>query len=79
MPRGLPTSAPTPALVQTSQLTLKKRRRLGSSSISVITQTLIMAKIKVNFEVALRAVDAGLVMHGKHVIPVSDSREVLDA
>jgi hypothetical protein len=57
---------------------IRQRERLGHSSISVITQTLIMANIKVNVEVAIKAADAGLVMPGEHVISVAGSHEGLD-
>jgi hypothetical protein len=57
---------------------IRQRERLGHSSISVITQTLIMAKIKVNVEVAIKAADAGLIMPGEHVISVAGSHEGLD-
>jgi hypothetical protein len=57
---------------------IRQRERLGHSSISVITQTLIMAKIKVNVEVAIKAADSGLVMPGEHVISVAGSHEGLD-
>jgi hypothetical protein len=40
---------------------IRQRERLGHTPISFITQTLIMAKIKVNVEVAIKAADAGLV------------------
>ena len=57
---------------------IRQRERLGHSPISVITQTLIMAKIKVNVEVVVKAADAGLVMPGERVISVAGSHEGLD-
>jgi hypothetical protein len=52
---------------------IRQRRRLGASPLSLITQTLIMMKVKVNVEIILKAADAGLLAPGERVISVAGS------
>ena len=51
---------------------------LGHSPLSIITQTLIMTKIKVNVECVVKAADEGLLVAGERVISVAGSHEGLD-
>lgn len=52
---------------------IRQKRRLGASPLSLITQTLIMMKVKVNVEIILKAADAGLLAPGERVISVAGS------
>ena len=57
---------------------IRQRQRLGHSPMSIITQTLIMAKIKVNVEIVAKACDAGQVLPGDRVISVAGSHKGAD-
>lgn len=57
---------------------VRRRQRLGPSPLSIITQALIMAGVKVNVEIAVKACDAGLVSPGERVVSVAGSHEGLD-
>ena len=57
---------------------IRRRQRLGHSPISVITQTLITAKIKVNVEIVAKACDAGQILPGEKVISVAGSHNGAD-
>jgi hypothetical protein len=52
---------------------IRRRKRLGHSPMSVITQTLITAKIKVNVEIVAKACDAGQILPGDKVISIAGS------
>jgi len=53
--------------------TIRQRGSLGASPVSIITQTLIAMKVKVNVEIVLKAADAGLLEPGEHVISIAGS------
>ena len=53
--------------------TIRQRGSLGPSPVSIITQTLIAMKVKVNVEIVLKATDAGLLTPGEHVISIAGS------
>jgi len=57
---------------------IRQRRRLGHSPLSLITQTLIMMRVKVNVEIVLKAADAGLLAPGERVISVAGSHRGAD-
>jgi len=57
---------------------MRQRERLGPSPLSVITQALIMMKIKVNVEVVVKAADNGIVVPGERVISLTGSHLGLD-
>jgi hypothetical protein len=57
---------------------IRRRQRLGHSPMSVITQTLISAKIKVNVEIIAKACDAGQILPGDKVISVAGSHNGAD-
>lgn len=57
---------------------IRQRQRLGHSPMSIVTQTLIMAKIKVNVEIIAKACDAGLILPGDRVISVAGSHIGVD-
>ena len=57
---------------------IRRRQRLGHSPMSVITQTLITAKIKVNVEIIAKACDAGQILPGDKVISVAGSHNGAD-
>ena len=57
---------------------IRQRQRLGHSPMSIITQSLIALKVKVNAEIVAKACDAGLVQPGVHVISVAGSHKGAD-
>jgi len=57
---------------------IRQRQRLGHSPMSIITQSLIAMKVKVNAEIVAKACDAGLVQFGEHVISVAGSHKGAD-
>lgn len=57
---------------------IRQRQRLGHSPMSIITQTLIAMKLKVNVEIVAKACDAGLIMPGDRVISVAGSHKGAD-
>ncbi len=57
---------------------IRQRQRLGHSPMSVVTQTLISQKVKVNVEIVAKACDAGQVLPGDHVIAVAGSHKGAD-
>ena len=57
---------------------IRQREKLGHSPLSIITQTLIMTKIKVNVECVVKAADEGLLVAGERVISVAGSHEGFD-
>jgi len=57
---------------------IRQRQRLGNSPMSIITQTLIAVKLKVNVEIVAKACDAGLILPGDTVISVAGSHKGAD-
>ena len=57
---------------------IRRRQRLGHSPISIITQTLISQKVKVNVEIVAKACDAGQILPGDKVISVAGSHKGAD-
>lgn len=57
---------------------IRQRQRLGHSPMSIITQTLIAVKIKVNVEIVAKACDAGLILPGDKVISIAGSHKGAD-
>jgi hypothetical protein len=57
---------------------IRQRQRLGHSPMSIITQTLIAVKLKVNVEIVAKACDAGLIQPGDKVISVAGSHKGAD-
>ncbi len=57
---------------------IRQRQKLGPSPMSYITQTLIMAKIKVNVENIAKACDAGQILPGDRIISVAGSHHGAD-
>lgn len=57
---------------------IRQRQRLGHSPMSIITQSLIALKVKVNAEIVAKACDAGLVNPGEHVVSVAGSHRGAD-
>ena len=57
---------------------IRRRQRLGHSPMSLITQTLITAKIKVNVEIIAKACDAGQIIPGDKVISIAGSHNGAD-
>jgi hypothetical protein len=57
---------------------IRRRQRIGHSPLSIITQTLISMKIKVNVEIVAKACDAGHVLPGDKVISVAGSHKGAD-
>ncbi|MFB0543496.1 MAG: hypothetical protein ACETVR_01820 [Candidatus Bathyarchaeia archaeon] len=57
---------------------IRQRQRLGPSPLSILTQALIMMKVKVNVEVVVKAADAGLLMPGERVLSLAGSHQGLD-
>ncbi|MBM3291743.1 hypothetical protein FJY84_03600 [Candidatus Bathyarchaeota archaeon] len=57
---------------------IRQRERLGPSNISLITQTLSALKLKVNYEVVLKATDAGLLTPGERCLSLAGSHTGLD-
>jgi hypothetical protein len=57
---------------------IRQRQRLGHSPMSIITQTLIMAKLKVNVEIIAKACDAGHILPGDKIISVAGSHNGAD-
>jgi hypothetical protein len=57
---------------------IRQRQQLGHSPMSIITQSLIAMKVKVNAEIVAKACDAGLVQPGIHVISVAGSHRGAD-
>jgi hypothetical protein len=52
---------------------IRRRQKLGHSPMSIICQTLISHKVKVNVEIVAKACDAGLVFPGDKVISIAGS------
>ena len=52
---------------------IRRRQKLGHSPMSIICQTLISHKVKVNVEIVAKACDAGLVFPGDKVISIVGS------
>ena len=52
---------------------IRRRQKLGHSPMSIICQTLISQKVKVNVEIVAKACDAGQVMPGDRVISIAGS------
>jgi len=57
---------------------IRRRQRLGNSPMSIICQTIISHKVKVNVEIVAKACDAGQVIPGDHVISVAGSHKGAD-
>jgi len=57
---------------------IRQRQRLGHSPMSIITQTLIAMKLKVNVEIVAKACDAGLILPGDRVISIAGSHKGAD-
>lgn len=57
---------------------IRQRQKLGHSPLSIITQTLIMMRVKVNVEIVAKAADAGLLQPGEHCISVAGSHRGAD-
>ena len=57
---------------------IRRRQRVGHSPMSIITQTLITAKIKVNVEIIAKACDAGQILPGDKVISIAGSHNGAD-
>ena len=57
---------------------IRQRGSIGASPISIITQTLIAMKVKVNVEIILKACDSGLLTPGEHVISIAGSHKGAD-
>ena len=57
---------------------IRQRQRLGHSPLSLITQALIMMKVKVNVEIVAKAADAGQLEQGELVISVAGSHKGAD-
>jgi hypothetical protein len=57
---------------------IRRRQKNGYSPMSIITQTLISMKLKVNVEIIAKACDAGLVLPGDKVISVAGSHKGAD-
>jgi len=57
---------------------IRQRQRLGHSPMSIITQTLIAMKLKVNVEIVVKACDAGLILPGDRVISIAGSHKGAD-
>lgn len=57
---------------------IRQRQRLGHSPMSIITQSLIALKVKVNAEIVAKACDAGMVHPGEHVVSVAGSHKGAD-
>jgi len=52
---------------------IRRRQKLGHSPMSIVCQTLISQKVKVNVEIVAKACDAGHVMPGEKVISIAGS------
>jgi hypothetical protein len=52
---------------------IRRRQKLGHSPMSIICQTLISHKVKVNVEIVAKACDAGLIFPGDKVISIAGS------
>jgi hypothetical protein len=57
---------------------IRRRQKIGHSPMSIITQTLISMKVKVNVEIVAKACDAGLILPGDKVISVAGSHRGAD-
>jgi hypothetical protein len=57
---------------------IRQRQRLGHSPMSIITQTLIAMKLKVNVEIVAKVCDAGLILPGDRVISIAGSHKGAD-
>lgn len=57
---------------------IRQRQRLGHSPMSIITQTLISMKVKVNIEIVAKACDAGEILPGELVISIAGSHKGAD-
>ena len=52
---------------------IRRRQKLGHSPMSIVCQTLISQKVKVNVEIVAKACDAGQVMPGDRIISIACS------
>lgn len=52
---------------------IRRRQKLGHSPMSIVCQTLISQKVKVNVEIVAKACDAGQVMPGDRIISIAGS------
>lgn len=57
---------------------IRMRQKLGHSPMSIITQTLISQKVKVNVEIVAKACDAGQILPGDKVISIAGSHKGAD-
>jgi hypothetical protein len=57
---------------------IRRRQKIGHSPLSIITQTLISMKIKVNVEIVAKACDAGHILPGDRVISIAGSHKGAD-
>ena len=57
---------------------IRHRQSLGHSPMSIITQTLIAMKLKVNVEIIAKACDAGQILPGDKVISIAGSHKGAD-
>ncbi len=57
---------------------IRMRKRLGHSPMSIICQTLISNKVKVNVEIVAKACDAGQILPGDKVISIAGSHKGAD-
>ncbi len=57
---------------------IRRRKKMGHSPMSIITQTLISQKVKVNVEIVAKACDAGQVEVGETVISIAGSHKGAD-
>ena len=57
---------------------IRRRQKIGHSPMSIITQTLISMKVKVNVEIVVKACDAGQILPGDTVISVAGSHKGAD-
>ena len=57
---------------------IRRRQKLGHSPMSIICQTLISHKVKVNVEIVAKACDAGLIYPGDRVISIAGSHKGAD-
>ncbi len=57
---------------------IRRRQKLGHSPMSIISQTLITQKVKVNVEIVAKACDAGQILPGDRVISIAGSHKGAD-
>ena len=57
---------------------IRRRQKLGHSPMSIVCQTLISQKVKVNVEIVAKACDAGQVMPGDRIISIAGSHRGAD-